>query len=261
MGSEAAIRLGVFLGIFAAMALWEARAPLRDLARGRRWAANLGLVALDTLIVRLIFPAAAVGAALDAASMGWGLFNQLGWPGWVEIALCFIILDFAVWLQHVIFHYAPFLWRFHQVHHADEAMDVTTGLRFHPVEIAASMTIKIGLVYALGAPALAVLIFEIALNAAAMWSHSNLRLPARAERLIRSVIVTPDMHRSHHSVFRREHDTNFGFFFSFWDRLFRLYTDTPEDGHQAMRIGLSEWRQGQSARLGWSLTLPFRRMK
>lgn len=261
MDGEATLRLTVFLSVFALMAIWEWRAPRRPRAIGRerRWTTNLGLVVIDTIVVRLLFPAAAVGAALDAGAMGWGLFNALGWPWWVEVALAFLILDFAIWLQHVVFHHVPFLWRFHMVHHADEEMDVTTGLRFHPVEIALSMLIKIGLVYALGAAALAVILFEVALNAASMWSHSNLRLPTAADRVIRRFVVTPDMHRSHHSVERREHDTNFGFFLSVWDRLFGVYTETPEGGHEGVRIGVKPVRDGRSARLPWALAAPFRR--
>lgn len=258
---EAGVRLSVFFGIFILMAVWEVYSPRRERTYGRprRWSTNLGLVVLDTIIVRLLFPAAAVGAAFDATNAGWGLFNMLDWPVWIEIVLAFVILDFAIWLQHVIFHHVPLLWRFHMVHHADEEMDVSTGLRFHPVEIALSMLIKIGLVYALGPAALAVILFEVALNAAAMWSHSNTRLPQGVERMVRWFIVTPDMHRSHHSVERSEHDTNFGFFFSFWDRLFGVYTGTPKGGQAGVTIGLKPWREGQSGRLGWSLTAPFRR--
>ncbi|MEM7546083.1 MAG: sterol desaturase family protein [Pseudomonadota bacterium] len=261
MDWETPVRLSVFLGVFAVMALWESTAPRRARSYGRsaRWTTNLGLVVVDTIIVRLLFPAAAVGAAFDAAAMGWGLFNHTGWPLWLEVVLAFVILDFAIWLQHVVFHHVPVLWRFHMVHHADEEMDVSTGLRFHPVEIALSMLIKIGLVYALGAAALAVIIFEVALNAAAMWSHSNTRLPRGLDRLVRMVVVTPDMHRSHHSVERTEHDTNFGFFLSVWDRLFGVYTETPAGGHEGVRLGLKPWRDGQSTRLAWSLAAPFRR--
>lgn len=255
---EPVARLTAFLSIFALMALWEWRAPRRRTPRGRRWGANLALVVIDTIVVRLLFPAAAVGAAFDAEAMGWGLFHALDWPYWLEIAIVFVILDFAIWAQHVVLHHVPLLWRFHKVHHADEAMDVTTGLRFHPVEIALSMAIKIGLVYALGAPALAVIIFEIALNGASMWTHSNLRLPRGPERWVRKLFVTPDMHASHHSVERAEHDTNFGFLFSVWDRLFRVYTERPAKGYEGVTLGLKAYRDGRSARLLWSLGLPFR---
>ncbi|QIE54670.1 sterol desaturase family protein [Pikeienuella piscinae] len=259
MDWEPALRLAVFLSVFAAMAVWEWRAPLRPTPRGARWRANLGLITIDTIVLRILFPAAAVGAAIDAANHGWGLFNVVDAPGWLEAVLVIVVLDLAIWAQHVAFHRFGFLWRFHMVHHADEAMDVTTGLRFHPGEIVMSMALKIGLVYALGASVVAVVVFEIALNAASMWSHSNLRLPAGIERLIRYIIVTPDMHRSHHSTDRREHDTNFGFLLSVWDRLFRLYTEAPRLGHQDMEIGLPPWRDGRTARLKWALMAPFRR--
>ncbi|MEL7465298.1 MAG: sterol desaturase family protein [Pseudomonadota bacterium] len=260
MENEPVIRLSVFLGVFLLCAGWEALRPKRDrvLTRARRWSANIGLVVVDTFVVRLLFPAAAVGAAVDASTQGWGLFNQTDWPLWLEVLAAFVILDFAIWVQHVVFHKVPFLWRFHMVHHADEEMDVTTGFRFHPVEIAASMAIKIGLVYALGAAAVAVILFEVMLSAAALWSHSNTRLSERVERIVRWFVVTPDMHRSHHSVERREHDTNYGFFLSVWDRLFGQYTETPEGGHDGVRIGLKPWRDGQSASLLWAAAAPFR---
>lgn len=258
---EAGLRLGMFLGVFAAMALWEALHPMRAraLGRGARWTSNLGIVALDTLIVRLLFPAAAVGAALDAEALGWGLFNNLDWPAWLEILLAFLLLDLAIWAQHAMFHHVPLLWRFHRVHHADRDMDVTTGLRFHPVEIAASMLIKIGLVYLLGPAAAAVVIFEVALNACSMFSHSNLRMAPRVERALRRLIVTPDMHRSHHSVRREEHDTNFGFCLSVWDRLSGLYTQDPRGGHLGMELGLPQWRDSRPAKILWILWAPFAR--
>ncbi|MGB0507862.1 MAG: sterol desaturase family protein [Pikeienuella sp.] len=261
MAEEATIRLSVFLGVFALMAMWEAYRPRRVRAQPRsmRWVANLGLVVVDTVVVRLLFPAAAVGAAWDAVAAGWGLFNNLNWPVWLEILLTVVILDFAIWLQHVATHHIPFLWRFHMVHHADRDMDATTGLRFHPVEIIFSMTLKILLVYLLGAAALAIIIFEVLLNAAAMITHANLKVPEKLDRLLRHVVVTPDMHRSHHSVIRSEHDTNFGFFLSVWDRWFGLYTDTPKGGHSGVELGLPPWRDERPARLLWALTAPFRR--
>ena len=261
MISETTVRLSVFLGVFAIMAMWEAARPrrARALSRPRRWTTNLGIVVIDTIVARLLFPVAAVGAALDAEARGWGLFNLIDLPPLIEIIAAFVLFDLAIWTQHVVFHHVPLLWRFHMVHHADEEMDVSTGLRFHPVEIAMSMAIKIALVYLLGPAALAVIIFEVVLNAAAMWSHSNLRLPAPVDNIVRKIIVTPDMHTSHHSTDRREHDTNFGFFFSFWDRMFGVYTDTPAAGHDGVEIGLPPWRKGQSSRLVWALLAPFRR--
>ncbi|MGB1215184.1 MAG: sterol desaturase family protein [Pikeienuella sp.] len=261
MAGEATIRLAVFIGVFALMALWETARPrrARTIGRPRRWSTNLGLVVVDTIVARLLFPVAAVGAALDAEARGWGLFNQFEAPAGLEIIAAFVLFDLAIWAQHVVFHHVPFLWRFHMVHHADEEMDVSTGLRFHPVEIAASMAIKISLVYLLGPAALAIIMFEVVLNASAMWSHSNLRLPRQIDRVVRTVIVTPDMHTSHHSVERAEHDTNFGFFFSFWDRLFGVYTETPAAGHDGVKIGLKPWRDGRSAGIIWALLAPFRR--
>lgn len=258
---EATARLSVFLSVFALMALWEYARPRRigAEARGRRWPTNLGLVVLDTALVRLLFPVAAVGAAIDAEVMGWGLFNQLDWPLWLTVILTGAIFDFAIWLQHVLFHHVPLFWRFHMVHHADREMDVTTGLRFHPVEIALSMLIKIGLVYALGAPALGIILFEIALNASAMWGHSNVRLSPKIERTVRLLLVTPDMHRSHHSTDRREHDTNFGFCLSLWDRIFGVYTETPAKGHEGVEIGLPDWRDERPSSMWFSLALPFRK--
>lgn len=257
------VRLGMFLGVFAVMAALEAAAPMREraLGRGARWASNLGIVVLNTVVVRVLFPTAAVGAAMHAQAEGWGLLNMVGWPLWLEILIAFVILDLAIWIQHVVFHQVPWLWRLHMVHHADRDMDVTTGLRFHPIEIALSMLIKIALVYALGAAALAVVIFEVALNASAMWSHANLRMPAGLERVVRWVVVTPDMHRSHHSVIRAEHDSNYGFFLSVWDRLFRTYTQDPAGGHLGMKVGLPTWRDRRPAQILWMLTAPFRPMK
>lgn len=258
MDWDLAARLTVFLAVFGGMAFAEARAPLRHALRGRRWATNLGLVVLDSALVRLAFPAAAVGAALHAEAVEFGLLSFVEWPFWLECLLAFVVLDLAIWAQHVAVHHIPVLWRLHQVHHADEAMDVTTGLRFHPAEILFSMALKIGLVYALGAPALAVLLFEIALNAAAIWSHANITLPPAVDRVLRIVVVTPDMHRAHHSIERREHDTNFGFFLSVWDRLFGVWTESPAKGQGGVEIGLRPWRDGRSAGFLWSLALPFR---
>jgi sterol desaturase/sphingolipid hydroxylase (fatty acid hydroxylase superfamily) len=261
MDAEPLLRLSVFFGVFAAMALWERTAPKRRLSLPRRgrWLTNWAVAALDTALVRLLFPAAAVGAALDAGAQGWGLFNALDWPVWLEFLLTLVALDFAIWAQHVASHKIPLLWRLHRVHHADRDIDVTTAIRFHPVEIALSMALKIGLVYALGASAWAVVAFEVILNGCAMFNHSNVRLPAAADRALRLLIVTPDMHRVHHSVLRREHDSNYGFNLSVWDRLFRVYTPEPEGGHGGMTIGLAPWQDDRPARLGWTLALPFRR--
>lgn len=261
MDWEPALRLSVFLGVFGAMAALELFAPRRALEqpKPRRWTTNWAIAALDTVAVRLLFPLAAVGAALDAGAQGWGLFNALDWPLWLEFALTLVILDFAIWAQHVASHHVPALWRLHQVHHADPDIDVTTAIRFHPGEIALSMALKIALVYALGPAALAVVAFEVILNGCAMFNHANIRLPERLDRWLRLFIVTPDMHRVHHSVDRREHDANFGFNLSVWDRLFGVYVAQPADGHEGMKIGLAPWRRGEPSRLWFSLGLPFRK--
>lgn len=263
MENEALIRLSVFLGLFALLALAEAALPrrARRIPRWRRWRTNWALTLLNTATLRLmalLLPLLAVGAAMDAAAQGWGLFNALSWPGWVEAVLAILILDFAIWGQHVITHKVPLLWRLHRVHHADRDMDVTTAIRFHPVEIALSMSLKIGLVYLLGPAALAVVLFEIILNGTAMFNHANLRLPLAFDRILRLLLVTPDMHRVHHSVHRAEHDSNYGFSLSLWDRLFGTYVPQPAEGHDDMTVGLA-WQDDRPARLGWSLRLPFLR--
>jgi sterol desaturase/sphingolipid hydroxylase (fatty acid hydroxylase superfamily) len=256
-------RGGVFLTLFALFAGLEVLVPRRSrrLSRGRRWPTNLAITVLNALALRglaVLVPLLAIGAALDAQAQGWGLFNLLDWPGWLELVLAVLILDLAIWAQHLVTHKVSFLWRFHRVHHADRDMDVTTGFRFHPVEILASMGLKIGLVYLLGPSALAVLVFEILLSGTALFNHSNLALPGALDRVLRSVLVTPDMHRVHHSVHREEHDSNYGFALSVWDRLFGTYVPEPKAGHQDMTVGL-EWQDERPARLGWSLGLPFRR--
>ena len=256
-------RLGVFAGLFALFATLEALAPrrARSQPRGARWFTNLSIVILDTLALRALaiaLPLLAVGAALDAGRMGWGLFNALDWPLWLEVVLAILILDLAIWVQHLVTHKVPILWRFHRVHHADRDFDVTTALRFHPVEILASMMLKIGLVYLLGPAALAVLLFEIILNGTAIFNHSNLRLPLWLDRVVRLVLVTPDMHRVHHSIHRHEHDSNYGFALSVWDRMFRTYRPMPEAGHDKMTVGL-EWQDERPSRLAWALMLPFRK--
>ena len=221
----------------------------------------MSIMVLDTLALRALaiaLPFLAIGAAVDAGRMGWGLFNALDWPLWVEVVLAILILDLAIWTQHLVTHKVPILWRFHRVHHADRDFDVTTALRFHPVEILASMLLKIGLVYLIGPAALAVLLFEIILNGTAMFNHSNLRLPLWLDRAVRLILVTPDMHRVHHSIHRHEHDSNYGFALSVWDRIFRTYQPKPEAGHDLMTVGL-EWQDERPSRLGWALMLPFRR--
>jgi sterol desaturase/sphingolipid hydroxylase (fatty acid hydroxylase superfamily) len=263
MEQEILWRGGMFLGLFALFAGLEALVPrrARNLTRGRRWPTNLAITVLNTVALRalaVLVPLLAIGAALDAQAQGWGLLNRLDWPGWLELVLAVLILDLAVWAQHLVTHKVPLLWRFHRVHHADRDMDVTTGFRFHPVEILASMGLKIGLVYLFGPSALAVLVFEILLSGTALFNHSNLALPGWLDRVLRLVLVTPDMHRVHHSAHREEHDSNYGFALSVWDRLFGTYVPEPKAGHQDMVVGL-EWQDERPARLGWSLGLPFRR--
>lgn len=262
MEYEIAIRVGAFLGLFALFAGLEAALPkrARQLGRGRRWGTNFAIVALDSIGLRLLailLPLLAIGAALDAGRLGIGLFNALAWPAWLEFTLAVVAFDLAIWAQHLVTHKVPLFWRFHRVHHADRDVDVTTGIRFHPVEIAFSMTIKLGLVYALGAPVMAVIAFEVVLNGMAMFNHSNLRLPPATDRWIRRVVVTPDMHRVHHSIDRAEHDANYGFNLSLWDRLFGTYVAQPAHGHQGMTIGLPQYQDEGPLRLGWSLALPF----
>ena len=264
MENEALIRLTVFLGLFVLLAATEWMFPrrARRQSKPRRWFTNWGLVVIDTLTLRvmaLALPALAAGAALDAQTHGWGLFNVLDWPLWVEFVLAVLIFDFAIWLQHLITHKVPFLWRLHRVHHADRDMDVTTAIRFHPIEIALSMVLKVGLVYLIGPAVAAIVIFEILLNGTAMFNHSNLRLPLGFDRILRLFLVTPDMHRVHHSVHRHEHDSNYGFSLSLWDRLFGTYIAQPEAGHDEMDVGL-RWQDERPARLRWSLSLPFRRL-
>ncbi|NJM81997.1 MAG: sterol desaturase family protein [Tabrizicola sp.] len=262
MPNEALIRLSVFAALFALFAALETLVPRRARAvpRHGRWFTNLAMVGIDALVLRamaILLPFLAVGAAIDAWRLGWGLFHSIDWPFWAEALAAILILDFAIWAQHLITHKVPLFWRFHRVHHADRDFDVTTAVRFHPVEIAASMGLKIGLIYLIGPPALAVLAFEILLNGTALFNHANLWLPRWLDRTLRLVIVTPDMHRIHHSVRREEHDSNFGFALSVWDRIFRTYRAMPEAGHDAMVVGL-EWQDDRPTKLGWSLWLPFR---
>lgn len=261
LAHEPGIRLGVFATLLLAMALWEliaARRPQR-VPRGRRWPANLMIVALDTLAVRLVFPLAAVGVALAIEPRGWGLVPWLGVPGWLAIPLCVVALDGVIYFQHRAFHAVPWLWRLHRMHHADLEFDVTTGLRFHPLEILLSMLLKVCVVVALGAPAVAVLLFEVILSATSLFNHGNVGLPVHVDRWLRLLVVTPDMHRVHHSWHRHETDSNFGFNLPWWDRLFGTYRAQPEEGHLGMTIGLEAFRDPRELRLDRLLTQPFRR--
>lgn len=257
---EPTIRLGFFIGVFVVMALWELFAPRRTLTvpKAVRWANNIGLVVLNTVILRLIFPAAAVGMALFAQDHGWGVFNYFEVSMPVTIIVCVVALDLAIYLQHVMVHAVPALWRLHRVHHADLDFDVTTGTRFHPIEIILSMLIKFALICVLGPPVVAVVIFEVLLNATSMFNHSNVRLPAGLDRVLRMLVVTPDMHRVHHSVEDDETNSNFGFNLSLWDRIFGTYRDQPRAGHEGMVIGIRTFRDEKLCeRLPGMLRIPF----
>ncbi|MEZ5844163.1 MAG: sterol desaturase family protein [Hyphomicrobiaceae bacterium] len=269
---EPVLRFSVFAGVFLAMAALEVLLPKRKLTmpRGRRWLTNLSIVGIDSLLVRLmanlplilgvaVVPIAAVAAALWAERVGWGLLNLVMLPGWLEVVIALLVLDFAIWLQHLLSHKIPLLWQLHQVHHADRDIDVTTAIRFHPVEIALSMLWKIAWVLLLGPAALAVVLFEVILNGCAMFNHANVDLPPWLDRILRLFVVTPDMHRVHHSIERREHDSNYGFNLSIWDRVFRTYTAQPERGHLDMTIGLKPYQTDEPTKLAWSLLVPFRR--
>ena len=258
--NELPIRLGFFFGVFAVMAAWELAAPRRRLtvSRALRWTSNLGLVFLNSLVLRLLFPAAAVGVAALAVKRGWGLFNLVEVPFAVAVLLSVVAMDFVIWLQHVVFHAIPVLWRLHRVHHADLDYDVTTGARFHTIEIILSMLIKFAAIVLLGPPVVAVVIFEVLLNATAMFNHGNVKLPARLDRVLRWVLVTPDMHRVHHSVEDDEANSNFGFSLTWWDRLFGTYRDQPRAGHEGMTIGIHKYRDPKLVdRLPGMLALPF----
>jgi sterol desaturase/sphingolipid hydroxylase (fatty acid hydroxylase superfamily) len=256
------IRLSCFAGVLLAMALWERRAPRRPLVTARviRWTNHLSISALNALIVRALLPATAIGMALLAQQSGWGLFNRYDVPYAIAVAISVVALDFAIYLQHIMFHAVPLLWRLHRVHHADLDFDVTTGIRFHPFEIILSMLIKYAAIIVLGAPALAVLIFEVLLNATSMFNHGNVRLPFTLDRWLRQIVVTPDMHRVHHSIAVHETNSNFGFNLPWWDRLFGTYKDQPDAGHERMTIGLEELRDPfRVERLRGILMLPFYR--
>jgi sterol desaturase/sphingolipid hydroxylase (fatty acid hydroxylase superfamily) len=260
---ETFVRLGAFASVFAVMALWELVGPRRReakaITRGLRWPSNLGVLLLDILLVRLIFPTSAVGVALAGEEHGWGLFNAVALPIWLAVVASIILLDLAIYLQHVLFHAVPVLWRLHRMHHADLEFDVTTGLRFHPIEIILSMVLKLAVVIALGAPAVAVLFFEVLLNATSMFNHSNIRMPLALDGALRWFVVTPDMHRVHHSIVTRETNSNFGFNLPWWDRLFGTYRRQPAAGHEAMTIGIDQFREPRELRLDRMLLQPFHR--
>lgn len=258
LAGEPQLRLIVFLCVLVAMALWELAAPRRrrEIPRVIRWANNLGLVVIDTIVLRLSFPILAVELAVIAQDRGWGLFNGIEAPGWVAVLVSIVVLDLAIYLQHVMFHAVPVLRRLHRMHHADLEFDVTAGLRFHPVEILLSMGIKLAVVMALGLPAVAVLIFEVLLNATAMFNHSNIRLPILVDRFLRLIVVTPDMHRVHHSIIPEETKSNFGFNLPWWDRLLGTYKAQPKAGHEEMSIGIEQFRTTRDLWLDRMLVQP-----
>ncbi|MEO5345758.1 MAG: sterol desaturase family protein [Magnetococcus sp. YQC-9] len=261
MEHEAVLRLGIFLGVLTGVTVWEFAAPRRGraLPRKERWLPNLSLVVLDTLLVRLLFPVTAVALAAMGQERGWGGLNQVIWPEWMEILLAVVLLDFVIYLQHVLFHALPVLWRLHMVHHADLDVDVTTGLRFHPLEMLLSMGIKLAAVHASGASPLAVLIFEVLLNGMALFNHGNIRLPEAVDRALRWMFVTPDMHRSHHSHLSPEANMNFGFNLSWWDRILGTYWPRPAEGHEEMEIGLEHQREPEKCQpLTAMLLMPVR---
>ena len=260
LNNEMVIRLGFFFGIFAVMAIWEVVAPRRALtvSKAVRWINNLVLVFFNSLILRLIFPAAAVGVAAFASEQGWGIFNYYEVSPVIAVVASVVAMDFVIYLQHVMVHAVPALWRLHRVHHADLDFDVTTGARFHPIEILLSMLIKVATIAVLGPPVVAVVIFEVVLNATAMFNHSNVRLPLGLDRVLRWIVVTPDMHRVHHSVEDDEANSNFGFNLPWWDRLFGTYKDQPRAGHEAMVIGIHTYRNPKLVMwLHGMLWLPF----
>jgi sterol desaturase/sphingolipid hydroxylase (fatty acid hydroxylase superfamily) len=260
LANEPAIRLGFFLGVFAIVVLWEIFMPRRrqSVSRWVRWPNNLGIVALNTVLLRILIPTAAVGLALIAEERSWGVFSYLILPGWLAVLVTVTVLDLAIYLQHIMVHAVPALWRLHRMHHADLDFDVTTGARFHPIEILLSMAIKLAVVAALGPPAVVVLIFEVVLNATSMFNHGNVLIPPRFDRVLRWVVVTPDMHRVHHSIIPRETNSNFGFNLPWWDRLLGTYRAQPADGHEGMQIGITQFRTPRDLWLDRMLVQPLR---
>ena len=258
--SEPLIRLGAFVCVLIALAFWERAAPRRAQSLGRltRWSSNLCISVLNTALVRVLLPTTAVGLALVCEAKGWGLLQVYNVPRWLAVVLGFIVMDLAIYLQHIMFHAAPALWRLHRMHHADQEFDVTTGVRFHPVEVLLSMVLKFAVIVSVGTPALTVLLFEIMLNATSMFSHSNVAMPLWLDRVLRWILVTPDMHRVHHSIVVRETNSNFGFNLPWWDRLFGTYRPQPEAGHEGMTLGVKQFRDASEQRLDRMLTQPLR---
>lgn len=258
---DLAVRLACFGAILALTTALEAVLPRRGrlLRRWQRWPGNIALLGIATAVARLIIPVAAIGVAAAAEARGWGLLNQAALPPWMKIATAIILLDLVIYGQHVAFHVQPWLWRIHRTHHSDPDLDATTALRFHPAEILLSMLVKMAAIVVLGAPALAVLIFEVLLNATATFNHGNIALPSAPDAVMRCFLVTPDMHRVHHSIDGRECNSNFGFNLPWWDWLFGTYRAQPAAGHQRMTIGLHGFRSGRDQRIDQLLVQPLRR--
>ncbi len=257
--NELLIRFGFFFGILIIMFVWEIFSPRRPLITSKvtRWVTNLGLVLIDSVAIRLVFPAALIGFAFLFQQRGWGLFNLFGLPYLLNIIFSVLILDLAIYLQHIMFHSVPLFWRLHMVHHTDMDFDVTTGVRFHPIEILLSMGIKLIVVFLIGASPAAVLIFEVLLNGTSMFNHGNVRFPQNIDSIIRLLVVTPEMHRVHHSTIRWETNSNLGFNFPWWDRLFGTYRPQPAKGHLEMTIGLDQYKEPNKLTLLRLLVLPF----
>lgn len=256
---ESVIRLSSFLGLFALLTIWEISSPKRELLQLRRfrWVSNIGLIIFSSVLVRFILPTAAIGVAMHVEQENIGFLNNYDLPFLTQFILAFILMDLSIYFQHVMFHSLPLFWRFHRVHHSDIDCDITTGLRFHPLEMIISIIFKFLVIASVGVPVLTVVIFEIILNAASMFSHSNIKIPLGIERVIRWFIVTPDMHRTHHSVHENETNSNFSFFISAWDRLFGTYIHQPKDGHEKMELGLSFFREAKWQNFRWLIYLPF----
>ena len=260
LANEKIIRMSFFFGMLVLIGLWELAAPKRALtiSKSVRWINNLGLVFFNSFLLRVLFPASAVGVVVFADEQGWGLFNYIEVPFWFEVVAAVIIMDFVIYIQHVMVHAIPVLWRLHRLHHADLDYDVTTGSRFHPIEIILSMLIKFATILLLGPAVIAVIIFEVMLNTTAMFNHGNISLPKTLDKYLRLILVTPDMHRVHHSIEDDEANSNFGFSLPWWDRLFGTYRDQPRAGHQAMTIGITKYRDPkQVSWLPGMLMLPF----
>jgi sterol desaturase/sphingolipid hydroxylase (fatty acid hydroxylase superfamily) len=236
--------------------------PRRELKpiKIKRWITNILIIVIGSAVVSFLFKSAAIGVAFWATSNGYGIFNMVDVPYWVAFGISFVVLDFAIWFSHLASHKVPMFWRIHRMHHSDVDIDASTAIRFHPIEIALSMCWKFLIVTLLGAPVESVLVFEIVLNGSAIFNHSNTKLPLWFDKILRVLVVTPDMHRVHHSIIQDEHDTNYGFNLSIWDRMFNTYTDQPREGHEGMTIGLPDWQDEKPARIDWTLLVPFKKM-